>query len=227
MDEITAFARAHDLRVIEDCAQAHGATYRGRRVGGFGDVGCFSFYPSKNLGALGDGGMVVTSDPAVAERVRMLRHIGQRERNVHEVVTSNHRLDGLQAGFLRVKLPYLDGWNEQRRAHARAYAAALAGTGAVLPSEAPGCRHVYHVYAIRHPRRDAILRALEAAEIGCGVYYPTPVPLQPAYRELGARPGDFPVADALSRDSLALPMFPELSAGDMAEVARVVRSALA
>jgi dTDP-4-amino-4,6-dideoxygalactose transaminase len=227
MDEIGEFARARGLAVIEDCAQAHGASLGGRRVGSFGAAGCFSFYPSKNLGALGDGGMVVMREEEVRDRVRMLRHLGQRVRNVHETVTSNHRLDSLQAAFLRAKLPHLERWNEDRRAAARAYGEALAPTGCVLPGEAPGARHVYHLYAIRHPRRDAIARALAAAQIGHGVYYPTPVPLQPAYRDLGARPGDFPVADALSRDSIALPMYPELTRSQIAEVAGVVRSALA
>jgi dTDP-4-amino-4,6-dideoxygalactose transaminase len=227
MDEILAFARARDLVVIEDCAQAHGASLGGRRVGGFGDVGCFSFYPSKNLAALGDGGMIVTQDADLRDRLRALRHLGQRVRNVHDEVSSNHRLDTLQAAFLRVKLPHLEEWNERRRALARAYSEALRGAGVGLPTEAPGCRHVYHLYAIRHPRRDAIARALTAAGIGHGIYYPTPVPLQPCYRDLGARPGDFPVADALSRDSLALPIFPELGPAGIAEVAGVVRSALA
>jgi dTDP-4-amino-4,6-dideoxygalactose transaminase len=227
MDEICEFARARGLFVIEDCAQAHGATFDGRRVGSFGDVGCFSFYPSKNLGALGDGGMVVMRDPALRDRVRMLRHLGQRVRNVHEAITSNHRLDSLQAAFLRMKLPHLERWNEARREAARRYGAAFAGSGCVLPTEAPRARHVYHLYAIRHPRRDAIASALAKAEIGHGIYYPTPVPLQPAYRDLGVRPGDFPVADALSRDSIALPMYAELSPGQIAEVAAVVRSALA
>ncbi len=226
MDAIGEFAHARGLAVIEDCAQAHGASLGGRRVGGFGDAGCFCFYPSKNLGALGDGGMVVMRDAELRDRVRTLRHLGQRVRNVHETVSSNHRLDSLQAAFLRVKLPHLERWNEGRRAVARAYRQALDRSGCVLPTEAPGARHVYHLYALRHPRRDAIARALAAAGIGHGIYYPTPVPLQPAYRDLGARAGDFPVADALSRDSIALPMFPELSGAQIAEVAGVVCSAL-
>jgi dTDP-4-amino-4,6-dideoxygalactose transaminase len=226
MDQILDFARRRGLALIEDCAQAHGATYRGRKVGGFGDLACFSFYPSKNLGALGDGGMVVTADPALRDRIAMLRHVGQRVRNLHEVVAGNERLDGVQAAWLRVKLPHLDGWNARRRVNAAEYAAALAATGCVLPTVEPDCEHVYHVYAIRHPRRDAIAGALEAAGIGHGVYYPTPVPLQPAYRDLGLRPGDFPVAEQLSRDSVALPMFAELESSQIAEVARVVRSAL-
>jgi dTDP-4-amino-4,6-dideoxygalactose transaminase len=226
LDEILAFARRHRLAVIEDCAQAHGARYRGRTVGSFGDAACFSFYPSKNLGALGDGGAIAVADARLCDEIRMFRHVGQRVRNVHEVVAGNERLDGLQAAFLRVKLPHLDDWNARRRAAAAAYGEALAGVGCVLPAVEPGCEHVYHVYAIRHARRDAIARALEAAGIGHGVYYPTPVPLQPAYRELGAKPGDFPVAERLSRDSIALPMFPELSRAQIAEVARVVRSAL-
>lgn len=226
MREILDFAARHGLRVIEDCAQAHGARYQGRRVGSFGDAGCFSFYPSKNLGALGDGGLVVTRDAELRDRVRMLRHLGQRVRNVHEAVASNLRLDSLQAAFLRVKLPHLDGWNERRQLAADTYRAALDGSGVVVPRVRRDCSHVYHVFSIRHPRRDAMQRALESAGIGCGVYYPTPVPLQPCYRELGARPGEFPVAEQLARDSLALPMFAELTPAQIADVARVVRSGL-
>jgi dTDP-4-amino-4,6-dideoxygalactose transaminase len=226
MGEILAFARRHGLRVIEDCAQAHGATYEGRRVGSLGDAGCFSFYPSKNLGALGDGGIVLTDDPEAAERVRLLRHLGQRVRNVHEAVAGNLRLDTLQAAFLRVKLPSLDAWNERRRAAARAYGEELEGSGVVLPGARPGCTHVFHLYVIRHRERDEVKRALQSAGIGCGVYYPTPVPLQPAYREIGARESDFPVAVERSRDSLALPIYPEITRAQIERVASVVRSAL-
>jgi dTDP-4-amino-4,6-dideoxygalactose transaminase len=226
MDEVMAIARRHGLRVIEDAAQAHGATYRGRRVGGLGDVSCFSFYPSKNLGALGDAGFVATNDAATAERIRMLRHMGQRERYHHEILGRNERLDALQAAFLRVKLPHLERWNEARRAAAAAYGEALAGSGVRPPGVAADCTHVYHVYCVRHPARDRILRALEAEQIGCGVYYPTPVPLLPCYQELGAKPGDFPVAEQLARDALALPMFPEISREQIERVVRVVRSAL-
>ncbi len=226
LDPILELARRRGLALIEDCAQAHGARYRGRKVGTFGDAACFSFYPSKNLGALGDAGAVAVRDARLRDEIAMRRHVGQRTRNVHEVVAGNERLDGLQAAFLRVKLPHLDDWNEQRRAAAAAYGAALAGAGCVLPAVEPDCEHVYHLYVIRHARRDAIARALEAAGIGHGVYYPVPVPLQPAYRDLGAKPGDFPVAEALSRDSIALPIFPGLSAAQIAQVARAVRSAL-
>jgi dTDP-4-amino-4,6-dideoxygalactose transaminase len=226
LDGILAVASEHGLAVIEDCAQAHGARYRGRKVGTFGDAACFSFYPSKNLGALGDGGAIALRDARRRDEIAMLRHVGQRVRNVHEVVAGNERLDSLQAAFLRVKLPHLDDWNARRRAAAAAYGAALGGTGCVLPGVEPGCEHVYHLYVIRHPRRDAIARALEGAGIGYGVYYPTPVPLTPAYRDLGAKVGDFPVAERLAADSIALPMFPELSQAQIAEVVRVVRSAL-
>jgi dTDP-4-amino-4,6-dideoxygalactose transaminase len=226
MGEIGSIARRRGLRVIEDCAQAHGATYDGARVGSLGDAGCFSFYPSKNLGALGDAGLVVTEDPKVRDRLRALRHLGQEERNVHQFVGYTARLDALQAAFLRVKLPHLDRFNELRHEVAAAYAEELADTGLKLPIEVPGCTHVYHLFVIRHPRRDAIRRALQEAEIGCAVHYETPVPQQPCYSHLGLRPGTFPVAEQLGRDCLALPMFPELSRAQIAEVGRVIRSVL-
>lgn len=226
MDEIQAFARRHDLRVVEDCAQAHGARYRGQRVGSFGDAGCFSFYPSKNLGALGDGGAVLTSDEQVRDRVRELRHLGQRVKNLHESIGHNERLDTLQAAFLRVKLPNLERSNELRNAAAARYAHALAGNGLRLPQVARDCTHVYHLYVVRHPRVAAIAATLERAGIACGVYYPQPVPCQPCYGGEGAS-GAFPVSEQITRDSLALPMYPELSSEQIEEVARVVRSALA
>ncbi|MBV8881004.1 MAG: DegT/DnrJ/EryC1/StrS family aminotransferase [Planctomycetaceae bacterium] len=217
-------ARRRSLKVIEDTAQAHGATWEGRPVGGIADLGCFSFYPSKNLGALGDGGLVATNDPALAERLRMLRHMGQRRKYVHEIIGYNNRLDNLQAALLRIKLPRLQKSNRQRQAAAKLYAKALAGTDAVLPSTRPGCSHVYHIYSIRHPRRDRVREALEKAGIGCGVYYPVPVPYQDCYRDLGHRKGDFPVTEQLAADSLALPMFPELTARQVERVAQVLRS---
>lgn len=224
MDPILEIARRRGLRVIEDAAQAHGAAYRQKRVGGLGEMGCFSFYPTKNLSALGDGGMVVTNDGALAESLRMRRNLGQRERYSHEVFGHNNRLDNLQAAFLRIKLRKLDAHNCKRRTASALYARALAGSGATLPIARKACTHVYHIYSILHERRDALRDALKAAGIACGVYYSRPLPYQPCYRDLGYRKGDFPVAERLSELSLALPMFPEITANQIHAVATALKS---
>ncbi len=226
MDPVLEIARRRGLKVIEDVAQAHGATYRGRRAGGFGDAACFSFYPSKNLGAIGDGGLVATNDDGVAEKLRMLRNMGQRKKYHHELLGHNNRLDNLQAAILRIKLKRLDRHNKMRQSAAARYAKALAKTGATPPAVRGGCAHVYHIFAILHPKRDAVMEALKAAGVGCGVYYPTPVPLQPCYAHLGHKKGDFPVADRLSAESLALPMFPEITPAQIATVAKVIGQAV-
>ncbi len=220
MDPILEIARRRGLRVIEDAAQAHGATYQGRRVGGLGDLGCFSFYPTKNLSALGDGGMVVTGDDALAERLRVLRNLGQRKKYVHESLGHNYRLDNLQAAFLRIKLARLERMNRLRRAAAARYARALAGAGATLPAARPGCAHVWHVYSVLHPERDRLRERLQAAGVGCGVYYAIPLPHQECYRGLGYRRGEFPVAERLAGRSLALPIFAEITARQIDAVAR-------
>lgn len=224
MDPILEIARRRGLRVIEDAAQAHGATYKRRRVGGLGDLGCFSFYPSKNLGALGDGGMITTNDDALALKLRMLRNLGQREKYVHEILGVNNRLDNLQAAFLRIKLRKLDAHNRLRQKAAERYARKLAGTSAVVPAMRLGCFHVYHIYSIRHPRRDALRSALQAAGIGCGVYYPVPVPFQKCYLPLGYKAGDFPVTEQLARESLALPMYPEITAAHIRTAVETLRT---
>ena len=223
MDPILALARRHGLRVIEDAAQAHGATYRGRRVGGLGDLGCFSFYPTKNLSALGDGGAVVTNDDALAERLRVLRNVGQRKRYVHEMLGHNNRLDNLQAAFLRIKLKKLEAFNKKRQAAAARYAKELSGLGATLPSARPGSGHVYHLYSILHSGRDALRERLQAAGIGCGVYYALPAAYQECYRHLGHKSGDFPVAEGLCARYLALPMFPDITPAQIRAVARAFR----
>lgn len=223
MDPILEFARTHGLRVIEDAAQAHGAEYKGRRAGSIGDAGCFSFYPGKNLGALGEGGAVITENENLAGKIRVLRNHGQSRKNFHSVVGWNSRMDGIQAAVLRVKLPHLDRENKMRGVHALSYERALADLpGVLLPAGANGRSHVYHIYALRvHDRRD-LIRALEAKEIGYGVHYPVPVHLQPAYRNLGYRRGDFPVAEQCADEFVSLPMYPEMTSAQISFVADAV-----
>ena len=212
MECVMAVARRYGLAVVEDACQAHGAESLGRRAGSLGHMAAFSFYCSKNLGAYGDGGMVVTDDPALAQRVRLLRNHGQQERYRHEVLGTTSRLDELQAAVLRVKLRYLDEWNEARRARAQDYRRRLAGIpGLVLPCEPDHARHVYHLFVVRHPGRDALQRHLAARGIATGVHYPLPAHLQPACAHLGYREGDFPVSERLAREVLSLPMFPHLT----------------
>ncbi|MBI4342974.1 MAG: DegT/DnrJ/EryC1/StrS family aminotransferase [Candidatus Omnitrophica bacterium] len=225
MGRIAALARHRRLQVIEDCAQAIGATWRGRRVGGFGAAGCLSFYPSKNLGGYGDGGMVVTNDARLARALRLLRNHGGRQRYQHLVLGKNSRLDELQAAILRVKLRYLDRWNAARRRHAQRYAAALTRRGlrrAGLPKEQPGCRHVYHLYTIRSSARARLIRALGGQGIATQVAYPSTLAAQPALRPLRLRAGRFPVAERAAREVLALPMYPELTGRAIDRIARVV-----
>ncbi|HEX6971965.1 MAG TPA: DegT/DnrJ/EryC1/StrS family aminotransferase [Limnochordia bacterium] len=223
MGPITAVARAHGLYVIEDAAQAIAATYRGRPVGSFGDLACFSFYPTKNLGAFGDGGMVVTDDPALAERLRMLRVHGSRRRYYHERLGYNSRLDELQAAILRVKLRYLDAWTDRRRELASRYAEALDGV-VETPIEPAECRHVYHQYTVQSDARDELAAHLKALGVGTSIYYPCPLHLQAVYRPLGYAAGDFPAAEAASRRVLSLPMFPELTDDEVAQIAAHVRA---
>jgi dTDP-4-amino-4,6-dideoxygalactose transaminase len=209
------------LALVEDAAQAHGARYRGRRVGGLGRAGCFSFYPGKNLGAFGDAGAVVTDDPDLAERLRQLRDLGQARKYEHVLPGHNERLDTIQAAVLRVKLRRLDAWNEQRRAAAAAYADAL-GDLVLLPVTAPEREHVWHLYVVRSPKRDRLREELDRAGIATGLHYPRPVHLQPAFAPLGHREGDFPAAEAWSRDGLSLPMFPGLGEDEARAVASVI-----
>jgi len=209
MAPLQALAREHGLRLIEDAAQAHGAEYRGTRAGRLGDLAAFSFYPTKNLGAYGDGGMVVTDDAALAERVRLLRNYGQTDRYHHQIEGLNSRLDELQAAVLRVKLRHLDEWTAARRARAARYAARLARVAP--PVEAPWARHVYHLYAVTVPRRAAVQEALAAEGIGTLVHYPIPAHLQPAYAHLGVPRGSLPVTERLADEVLSLPLYPELS----------------
>jgi dTDP-4-amino-4,6-dideoxygalactose transaminase len=226
MDAILDIARRHGLMVIEDAAQAHGAIYKGRRCGSIGEIAGFSFYPGKNLGAYGEGGAAVTNDPALARTVRLLRSWGEEKRYEHSLQGYNYRMDGIQGAILRVKLRHLDTWTEARRARAAEYHQLLAGSDVITPVEAPGCRHVYHVYAVRVRHRDAVRAHLQARDIQTGVHYPIPIHLQPAYRELGYHSGDFPVAEQLAREVLSLPMFPEMTTAQVEEVAATVLEAI-
>ena len=223
MDPILAIARQHKLLVIEDAAQAHGAEYKGRRVGSLGDMACFSFYPGKNLGAYGEGGMVTTSNPEYTRTLRMLRDWGAERKYEHVLKGYNYRLEGIQGAILRVKLRYLEGWTEARRAAARNYDHLLAGAGVPLPVQRPYARHVYHIYAIRTATRAAWQQALLAEGIQTGIHYPIPVHLLPAYAELGYVRGQFPHAERAADEVLSLPMYPELSTQQIETVCAAVR----
>jgi len=238
MDEICAVAKKHGLLVIEDCAQAMGTTYKGRQVGTFGDVGCFSFFPTKNLGAAGDAGAVVTNREDVAKAVRAYKVHGSgasglevleaqyraqgkalpedlphgTSKYYNYLIGYNSRMDALQAALLCAKLPHIPEFVESRRENARFYNEALAGSGYITPFEAEDCRHSYYLYVLCHPHADAVMEALKAAEIGCGRYYPVPLHQQGAFAELGYRTGDLPVTERLAATSFAIPVFPELLA---------------
>jgi dTDP-4-amino-4,6-dideoxygalactose transaminase len=212
MDPILEFARKHNLFVIEDAAQAHGAKYKGRTAGTLGDAGCFSFYPSKNLGALGEAGAIITNDAELQEKLRILRDHGQVRKYHHEVIGWNCRMDGIQAAVLSVKLPYLESGNSLRRTHALQYNRAFDGLGEVVtPFEASYARHVYHVYAIRVEERDEVTRFLKERAIQCAVHYPVPIHLQKAYQHLGYVTGSLPISERIAREFISLPMFPELT----------------
>jgi dTDP-4-amino-4,6-dideoxygalactose transaminase len=222
MDPLLEIARRHDLRVIEDACQAHGAEYRGQRAGSLGDGAAFSFYYSKNLGAYGEGGFITTNDPEIARRCRMIRDHGSEVRYQHALIGLNGRLDEIQAMVCRVKLPHLADWNTLRREHAARYAELLAGTPLQLLAERPECRAVYHLFVVRAPRRDELQAHLKARGIFTGIHYPVPIHLQPAMAYLGYRAGDLPATEALVGDILSLPMFAELTADDLAAVAAAV-----
>jgi dTDP-4-amino-4,6-dideoxygalactose transaminase len=218
---LCAMAAERGLHVLEDCAQAHGARYGSARVGTFGHAAAFSFYPTKNLGAIGDGGMLVTKDPAVLERARSLREYGWRERYISEVSGFNSRLDELQAAILRVKLRYLDAGNDRRRALAAVYASALPRS-VVKPVERAGSTHVYHLYVIRHPRRDALRAYLREHGVGTAIHYPVPVHLQPAYRGRVGDAGRCAHAEQAASEILSLPLYPQLSPDAARAVAELI-----
>jgi len=220
------------IRVLEDCAQAIGAELRGQRAGSMGDLGAFSFFPSKNLGGVGDGGLVTTDDDTLARRVRMLRNHGEGAQYVHQLVGGNFRLDAMNAAVLRAKLPCLDAWTEGRRANAERYCrlfteAGLVERGVVLPQDPDpeaGHRHIYNQFVCRFPQRDAVRSALQQAGIGCAVYYPIPLHLQECFADLGYKPGDFPEAERAAAEVLALPVFPELLDSQAEEIVDVIKS---
>jgi dTDP-4-amino-4,6-dideoxygalactose transaminase len=219
MDPILDIARRHKLVVIEDVAQAHGAEYHGRRAGGIGDIGCFSFYPTKNLGAAGEGGMVTTNNPEYARTVRMLRSWGEESRYYPVLKGYNYRLQGIQAAILRVKLRKLEPWTEARRAHAAAYDRLLEDVDVICPAVIPGVRHVYCLYTIQAADRDGLQHRLEAAGIQTAVHYPLPIHLMPAYSDERYKAGDFPAAEACARSVLSIPVFEHLSGAQVEQVA--------
>jgi len=215
MDEISAIAGRFNLPVVEDACQAIGASYKGKKAGALGTLGCFSFFPSKNLGGAGDGGMVITADKTHADRVRLLRGHGAHNRYYHDIVGFNSRLDELQAALLRIKLPHLDGWSKTRMEHAEKYAEAFHAAGLLdnvtPPAILPGCSHIFHQYVIRAKQRDKLQAFLKEAGVGCEVYYPVPLHEQACFRNLGYDPEDLPRSCAAAREVLALPVYPELT----------------
>jgi dTDP-4-amino-4,6-dideoxygalactose transaminase len=224
MTAILEVANRHGIPVIEDACQAHGAELNGKRAGSLGVSGCFSFYPGKNLGAYGEGGIVVTNDDEHAKKIRMLRDWGQEKRYHHVLKGFNYRMEGIQGAILDVKLRHLEAWTEARRARARDYDSLLRdydGVGA--PEQLPGRRHVYHIYAVRCADRDALQQVLQSKSIQTGLHYPIPVHLQEAHADLGHKAGDFPESEAAAREVLSLPMFPEMTAGQVDQVVAAVR----
>jgi dTDP-4-amino-4,6-dideoxygalactose transaminase len=222
VDALLEIAQRHNIQLVEDACQAHGATYKGRKAGSLGVAGCFSFYPGKNLGCLGEGGAVVTSNPELAQRMRMLRDHGSIKKYEHSLPGYNFRLEGLQGGFLSVKLPYLDRWNARRREVAKLYHELLSDTSLRLPVEMGWGEHVYHLYVIQADDREALRLALNAAGIECGLHYPVPLHLQVAYAELGYEKGRFPVSEHLSSHILSLPMHPFITDEEVKRVASVL-----
>lgn len=223
MQPILAFARQHGLRVIEDASQAHGATYRAQRVGSLGDIGCFSLYYSKNLGAYGEAGICVTNNEEFAERIRMLRDHGSRLRYQHELLGTNARLDELQAAIVRVKLPYLEQWNAARQAHAQAYTEQLAGHVKAVPVVREHSTHVYYVYVVQVQERELFRERLKQVGIATGIHYPTPVHLQLACAQYGYKRGSLPVTESAAQHIVSLPMYPELTAEQIERVISAVK----
>jgi dTDP-4-amino-4,6-dideoxygalactose transaminase len=222
MDAIMAVAQRHHLVVIEDACQAHGTRYKGRRAGSLGHAAAFSFYPAKNLGAYGDGGIVVTNDEHTNAKIRMLRDYGQQKKYHHTTQGFNRRLDTLQAAVLRVKLKHLDRWNAARRQHAQQYTQLLAASGLLLPQVAAYAEPVWHLYVVRSPERERLQSHLTACGISTGIHYPVPIHLQEAYQELDYRNGDFPVTERYASEILSLPMYPELTQSEIERVAESI-----
>lgn len=225
MDPVMKIAGEHNLKVIEDCAQAFGAVYHGRKVGSIGDAGCFSFFPSKNLAGYGDGGMVITKSKDIAERIKILRNHGSSKRYYHEEAGYNSRLDEIQAAIIRVKFKKIDQFNAARRNNAAAYGAAIKGGNIVLPSVADGCEHVFHQFTIRAKNRDHIAEALQKKEIASAVYYPVPLHRQDVFLKLYDAPEKMPQSEECAREVLSLPMFPELTSDEIRLIADVINNA--
>jgi dTDP-4-amino-4,6-dideoxygalactose transaminase len=225
MDPILAIARKHKLFVVEDASQAHGAEYMGKKAGSMGDLGCFSFYPGKNLGAYGEGGAVVTNNPELDRKIRMLRDHGQEKKYHHGMIGWNARMDGIQGAVLSVKLKHLPAWNEGRQKNAALYDGLLKEVkGVAIPRVAAYAKPVYHIYAIRVKDRDAVIASLAAKDIHCGIHYPIPLHLQQAYKSLGYRKGAFPVAENAASEFVSLPMYAELTAEQIARVATELKA---
>jgi len=223
MDKIVGIAKKHNLVVIEDACQAHGAEYKGKKVGSLGDIAGFSFYPGKNLGAYGDAGMVVTDNRELAEKVRLLRDHGRNKKYYHQVEGYNYRLDAIQAAILRVKLRHLEEWTEKRRRNAKLYNELLKGSGVRTPLEMEYVRHVYHLYVIRTEKRDELYLKLKDNGISAAIHYPLPLHLQEAYRYLGCKKGDFSISEACSESLLSLPMFPELAQEEIERIVDMIK----
>ena len=226
LDPILDLAARYNLKVIEDAAQAHGSLYRGKKVGALSQVGCFSFYPGKNLGAYGEAGAVVTDDAQIARRLRLLRDHGSERKYHHEIIGYNFRLEGIQGAVLSVKLRHLDRWNDLRRAHAARYNELLKATPLILPREMEYARHIYHLYVVQTEARDSLQRSLAEAGVQTGIHYPIPVHLQPAYSSLSYKAGDFPEAERQAARVLSLPMYPELTDEQLKHVAEAIHQSV-
>lgn len=228
MDPIMEIAKAHGLYVVEDASQAHGAEYKGKRAGSIGDIGCFSFYPGKNLGAYGEAGGITTNNDELAQYMRMFRDHGQSQKYYHDIVGWNGRMDGFQGAILSVKLKHLDAWTDARRAHAQSYCELLADVdGVMLPVEAEWAKHVYHIFHIRVQNRDAVMAKLNEQGIACGIHYPIPLHMQKAYADMPYSEGQFPVSEQSAAEMVSLPMFAELTEEQIQAVCAAVKSALA
>jgi dTDP-4-amino-4,6-dideoxygalactose transaminase len=223
-EPILAICRRHNLPLVEDAAQAHGARYRGKQVGSFGAMSAYSFYPGKNIGACGEGGALVTNDEALARHAKSLREHGSTVRYYHDEIGYNYRMEGFQGAVLGVQLPHLTAWNNRRRAIAHRYHELLKDTPLRLPLEAAGCESVYHLYVVRHPARDRLKEHLESCGVGSALHYPHPLHLQKCFAHLGYKAGDFPVTERTCRECLSLPVFPELTDAQVDHVAASVRS---
>lgn len=217
-------AQSHKIYLVEDCAQAHGAMYRSRPVGSWGDVASFSFYPTKNLGAIGDGGAIVTANPEIAERLKMLRQYGWKQRYVSDITGYNSRLDELQAAILRVKLAHLADRNQARRQLAAIYRQELSNSGLILPAEQADCYHVYHLFVVQSQQRDRLQAYLQAKGVGTAIHYPVPIHLQPAYHHLGYPAGSLPITERLAQEILSLPMYPQLTPFDVLDIAALLNN---